>query len=986
MINGKRLREQLSDDGTLLKDFGAILAFSTTVAASFTAPTVPSLVSSVLGAAGACLSASMRILARIRPETSRHEGGSTLPDTAASYERFRLLFYVACQRAFFEAISNNPKLKKLAKKRGEPPRLAIDAIASSLKEKVAQIEEAEVRFHYSIDPASRSLPLFDVYGDWLTTAFNVPGLGLSAESLAREVVADARTRLRVALSEGRPPYDWIRNFLALESEDHLAEINLALDALRTTLNGWKGEAASTLRNQGSWARYRQYLRSLPEQKESMYNEDFGVSEVFVAPEVGYHRAGLAGTPDVPDEVSNLGRLLGALLSSRSSADDLIILSGGPGSGKSTLCRMLARGLANEQEFHPIFLKLRRCKEGEEISSFLEDALVREDLVSRISDLREIHNIVVILDGFDELVLASRAKLRHFFNVLLEDLRNGPLRGCKLVVSGRDTLFPGGDGLPRGSHVISLRPFDHRRVKTWSRKWRVRHSTGPGASFYPEVLLSSEEQAQVSAVQQLVSWPLTLHLLARLHTSGLFELGAFSDAVDKAYLYRGILHETAMRQVTQAEGRGRLEPTQMRSFLREIAWAMYSRSIDSMELQDVIPVARTFFGSVGLDDLAVSELAEVAVVNAPELQKGDETGFEFVHKSFAEFLVAEKLASAVDRVCHRVIDVDGQESWQLSTSHASAECARLFGIRLLSSEVQEMLDPMLGTFSEFRRGSRVEERASLEMRRCGLTRVMERFQELFAVFVKVDSFEALAPQLSGLQGRGIFETYSHYGTAIVLVGAAASRRLSGECGVEEAPRINLEPFAGAFWRWSLLIHCGGVNVDNSLASRLYRGAMVVNVSDFSSPLRLGVQGVLAGYESGLSKAVRNYSRIVEDLVSRLIALALLMDERNLEAEKDETAFLGHDKIETSFYAGDIGHFSRHVETNFRDAEKELLDVLISGGVHSMPLPSEENGKDARRRPTPAAFSNDTLLEKRISSLLQSLCGRQPAMWTLSLIHI
>jgi hypothetical protein len=87
----------------------------------------------------------------------------------------------------------------------------------------------------------------------------------------------------------------------------------------------------------------------------------------------------------------------------------------------------------------------------------------------LADLGTVPNIVLILDGFDELVMASRSKLREFFNALKEDLSTGPLRRAKAIISGRDTLFPNGVGLPIGAHVISLVPFDRERIAAWGEK-------------------------------------------------------------------------------------------------------------------------------------------------------------------------------------------------------------------------------------------------------------------------------------------------------------------------------------------------------------------------------------------------------------------------------------------------------------------------------------------------------------------------------------
>ena len=63
--------------------------------------------------------------------------------------------------------------------------------------------------------------------------------------------------------------------------------------------------------------------------------------------------------------------------------------------------------------------------------FIEESLHRIGVINRLSDLREIPNLVLVLDGFDELVMASRSRLRQFFNMLRDEHSAGPLRTAKM---------------------------------------------------------------------------------------------------------------------------------------------------------------------------------------------------------------------------------------------------------------------------------------------------------------------------------------------------------------------------------------------------------------------------------------------------------------------------------------------------------------------------------------------------------------------------
>jgi hypothetical protein len=77
------------------------------------------------------------------------------------------------------------------------------------------------------------------------------------------------------------------------------------------------------------------------------------------------------------------------------------------------------------------------------------------------------------------------------------------------------------------------------------------------AFHPEKLLSGNGKrggvttrgsSPVSALHHLVTWPLTLHLVARVHTNGgLPDPSQEGVQIDKAYLYRISEHIRGQRR-------------------------------------------------------------------------------------------------------------------------------------------------------------------------------------------------------------------------------------------------------------------------------------------------------------------------------------------------------------------------------------------------------------------------------------------------------
>lgn len=935
MINRKSVRQAMVE--TLNCDSSTLMRFDAShlpdcMMTKLNDPLSAELLWSALtNAAAECLSISRLLIDDIS------SGGDTAPQTA--YSRFCAMFYLLIQASYCEVISefSGPTVVREVSHNWRKDKLDLKPTAKILAELGIQISEAEVGFYLSIEPSVRKSKLSEVYGKFVAGVLEIMSVGSNVkQSIVKMVTTDSQNRLKVTLATPVPSYNWMRNYLALSIKEQ-GEENLVsgLAAINDSLAGWKNLVSNT-RNELAerWKSYRGYLKGLPDQKESMYNEDFGVGKVFIMPQITYHRVGTNDYKQSPEIAPDLARLLGALVSNRLDCEDLIILCGGPGSGKSTLCRMFASELAKDEDMHPVFLRLRRCKEGGELAPFLEETLMREGVISRMSDLQHIPNLVLILDGFDELVLASTTRLRHFFSVLLDDLRSGPLRKARVIISGRDTLFPKGEGLPRGSHVLSVQPFNKDRISLWGDKWRTIHTRGSGVTFRPEVLVQETASKKKLPLHHLVAWPLTLHLLARLHTAGLLDISSANNLeIEKAYLYRGILRETAKRQRDQTEGKGRLESELMRDFLRALAWEMYTRSVDSMDPSDVIPLAKKYFP--GHDESAIAELTEVAIVNAPEIQKGEDTGFEFVHKSFSEYLVAERMAQTIEEVSYKVEDLDGQRSWRRDIDAAISRCASVFGVRQISVEVQEMLEPMLGCFSQFRKGEKVGERVPNTNYCLGLLNVQERFQELYGEFVTAKSiFSVYEPARAYPVVKTAFDSYANYGTAIVIIGTAATRRLRATKEFKDNPGFCIDSVDGSLWRYLCILYSGGIQVDRELSSRLYDGSTLKrpgktsDVSDWASPIKLGFLAKIDGYRSILTEEQHQILGQINSILNASLALAVLLEG-------------SEDKQESAMPADRSGvlHFARHAQEIFLNLRKQLIMNLARGGIALNPSISE-----------------------------------------------
>jgi hypothetical protein len=359
-------------------------------------------------------------------------------------------------------------------------------------------------------------------------------------------------------------------------------------------------------------------------------------------------------------------LTGYLVGPIATSHPLLIL-GHPGAGKSMLMRLLAARLA--ETGHPaVRVDLRHVPADapiyKQISAALARTLNREIEWAEMSDRSLREYPVVILDGFDELIQSSAISRSDYLEQIVEFQRTESNRGhpITVIVTSR-THVAHRARIPHGSCIVRLEPFDETQIENWLSVWNQTNN-----SYFVRTGLEPMNLRVLRRHMHLAMQPLLLLLLS-LYDSDRNELRRRNADLGDTDLYERLLASFIRRELWKLEP-GLDEDALLLRIDQELerlsiaAQAMFSRGAQYVREDELDEDFNALTGTVSGTGVARSpRLSEAALLfgrfffvhvassklgSNYEMKEYSKT-YEFLHSTFAEYLVARLAVNAIVNV-------------------------------------------------------------------------------------------------------------------------------------------------------------------------------------------------------------------------------------------------------------------------------------------------------------------------------------------------
>jgi uncharacterized protein YjbI with pentapeptide repeats len=438
-----------------------------------------------------------------------------------------------------------------------------------------------------------------------------------------------------------------------------------------------------------WA-WKEYSSSLQRRiQEGIFDEPFSLSQIYVPLNAFYLEE--TARKDTSEGLMRTGRQhrrvvvslqseLEQWLLKPTAQDAIRVISGGPGSGKSSFSRIFAAQVSQQEKLKVLFIPLHLIDPTkdlvEEVGRFVRDeGILPQNPLD--SDSPE-PNLLIIFDGLDELASQGKASAETARAFVREvertvERRNQQTVKLRVLISGRELIVQENESeFRRPRQILTLLPYfmpatqkHNRRIMSdgeeyhdplkiletdLRQQWWKNYGTLSGKSYVglPKGLSRTD-------LSEVTSQPLLNYLVALSFTRGTLD---FTKDINLNSIYADLMTAVHERGYEKHRPYGPIRHMGADDFsrvLEEIGLAAWHGDGRTTTVSEIEHHCRASGLGKLLDVFQEGAKAGVTRLLAAfffrqygQRTNGDPT-FVFTHKSFGEYLTARRIVRAIERL-------------------------------------------------------------------------------------------------------------------------------------------------------------------------------------------------------------------------------------------------------------------------------------------------------------------------------------------------
>ncbi len=347
---------------------------------------------------------------------------------------------------------------------------------------------------------------------------------------------------------------------------------------------------------------------------------------------------------------------------------LIVVTSGPGGGKTTLLKELTINESRNDKGHvAVYLHVREIYQTNDITRLAATTLGRLSSESEQEIYNEISKskLLLLVDGLDEI--ASIAEREAIINKLKNEVKSTKAKvilGTRVVTDSR-ILAALSD-----FNAYSISPMKMSQIRSFFGKW-FRNNTDKAAK-----LITALEDKGI--FDKLPRTPMTMTLVAIVYDA---KEDIPSTLTELYEMFMGLLSGQwdANRSISSP-----FDSSIRLAFLSRLAWTLHSEKLESLSQDRCIELAEEFFrNNVTLETFNSREFIQSIIDRSHIVIPTGHDQIRFSHMTFQEYFCAKFLFEKSVKNC-QIVGWYGEEWWK----------EVLFFIAGQKKDISELIDELL----------------------------------------------------------------------------------------------------------------------------------------------------------------------------------------------------------------------------------------------------------------------------------------------------